>query len=65
MYLLTNVITMLIASTSSFSASMFRVHKCTTLLIPHGSINEYTYENGVKLEIKSLQPVETVFFHNI
>ena len=24
------------------------------LLIPRGSINEYTYENGVQFEIKSL-----------
>ena len=24
-------------------------------LIPRGSINEYTYENGIQFEIKSLQ----------
>ena len=29
---------------------MFKKHKCT-----HGSINEYTYENGVRFEIKCLQ----------
>ena len=38
----------------TFSASMFRVHKCACVIIPRGSINEYTYENGVQFEIKSL-----------
>ena len=36
MYLLTNVITMLMAtSTFSFSASMFRVHKCACVIKFH------------------------------
>ena len=36
MYLLTNVITMLMATTTfSFSASMFRVHKCACVIKFH------------------------------
>ena len=53
MYLLTNVITMH-TKQRALSASMFRVHKCTCVIFPRGSINEYTYENGVQFEIKSL-----------
>ena len=31
-------------------------------LIPRGSINEYTYENGIQFEIKSLQSFRLYFF---
>ena len=63
MYLLTNVITMLMAtSTFSFSASMFRVHKCACIIKFH--VAEYTYENGVQFE-QIFAVVETVFFHSI
>ena len=58
MYLLTNVITMLMIpmqqALSPFQLPCSEYTNAHAYLIPRGLINEYTYENGVQFEIKSL-----------
>ena len=66
MYLLKNVITTLMA-TSTFSFFQLPCYvpstqMCMRNYIPLGSINEYTYENGIQFDIKSLQSLRLSSF---
>ena len=55
MYLLTNVIIKhMIPMLSPFQLPFSEYRNAHAQLIPRASINEYTYENGVQFEIKSL-----------
>ena len=56
MHLLTNVIMIQMQQVlSPFQLPCSNYTNAHAYLIPYGSINEYTYENGVQFEIKSLQ----------
>ena len=65
MYLLTNIINMLMIQHNQHFPFTERPHLTQMRMrnsIPCGLINEYTYQNGVQFEIKSLQLFRLSFF---
>ena len=61
MYLLTNFITMFIIPMQQVSPFQVQCSEDTNVHVAR-LMNEYTYENGVQFEIKSLQLLRLSFF---
>ena len=58
MYLLTNAYDSIAASTSTFSASMFRVHECACVI-------KFHLGKWCSIRDQIFLVIETVFFHSI